>query len=142
MQAAGNDEAKQVKVAYELALARAPKSEEVEMVKRFFAEHSKIVKERVLEEELVSLPAGFPEGGDNVAGATLVDFCHALLNSNENAATRMLPNRSAGLAAMPARLGQAAIADAVVEKARRVLAKYARASSAQGIRFEEPRFNP
>ena len=42
----------------------------------------------------------------------------------------------------PTAEGQAAIADAVVEKARRVLAKYARASSAQGIRFEEPRFNP
>jgi hypothetical protein len=83
LKAAGNDEARQVKAAYELALAREPKREEVEMVKRFFAEHSKIVKERVVEDEAVSLPSGFPEGGDNVAGATLVDFCHALLNSNE-----------------------------------------------------------
>jgi hypothetical protein len=83
LKAAGNDEAKQVTAAYELALAREPKSEEVEMVKRFLAEHSKIVKERVVEDEPVSLPAGFPQDGDKVAGATLVDFCHALLNSNE-----------------------------------------------------------
>jgi lysophospholipase L1-like esterase len=42
----------------------------------------------------------------------------------------------------PTAEGQAAIADAVVERARRVLAKYARRSSAQEINLEEPRFNP
>jgi hypothetical protein len=83
LKAAGNDQVTQVKVAYELALAREPKIEEVEMVKRFFAEHSKIVKERAVEDEPLSLPVGFPQDGDKVAGATLVDFCHALLNSNE-----------------------------------------------------------
>ncbi|HUS35510.1 MAG TPA: DUF1549 and DUF1553 domain-containing protein, partial [Verrucomicrobiae bacterium] len=83
LKTAGSDETKQVKAAYELAFAREPKSEETEMVKRFFAEHSKIVKERVVEDEPVSLPGGFPENGDKVTGATLVDFCHALLNSNE-----------------------------------------------------------
>jgi hypothetical protein len=53
------------------------------LAKRFFAEHSRIVKERLLEEEPVALPTGFPAEGDKAAGATLVDFCHALLNSNE-----------------------------------------------------------
>jgi hypothetical protein len=80
---AGGDEDKQIRVAYEMALARAPVSDETALVERFFAEHSKIVKERVIEDEPISLPAGFPEDGDKVSGATLVDFCHALLNSNE-----------------------------------------------------------
>jgi hypothetical protein len=80
---AGDDEAQQALVAYEMAFARKPKAEEVESAKRFFAEHGKIVKERAIEDEPLSLPAGFPEEGDTVAGATLVDFCHALLNSNE-----------------------------------------------------------
>jgi hypothetical protein len=52
-------------------------------VKGFFMEHAKVVKERVVEDEPVSLPIGFPKEGDTVSGATLVDFCHALLNSNE-----------------------------------------------------------
>lgn len=80
---AGDEEAKQIRAAYELAFARAPKPEEAENVKRFFAEHGKIVKERALEDEPLSLPTGFPADGDRVAGATLVDFGHALLNSNE-----------------------------------------------------------
>jgi hypothetical protein len=80
---AGDDEAKQARVAYELAFAREAQNDEIEMVKRFFQEHKKIVHERVIEDEPVSLPAGFPENGDKVSGATLVDFCHALLNSNE-----------------------------------------------------------
>jgi len=83
IRAAGGDEAKQTRIAYELALAREPADEESEMVERFFSEHGKIVRERVVEDEPVSLPTGFPQDGDKVAGATLVDFCHALLNSNE-----------------------------------------------------------
>jgi hypothetical protein len=83
LEAAGNDEAEQIRAAYELAFARMPKADETAMVKRFFVEHAKIVKERVVEEEPVALPANFPIEGDKVSGATLVDFCHALLNSNE-----------------------------------------------------------
>jgi hypothetical protein len=80
---AGDDEAKQIRVAYELAFAREPANEESAIVKQFFSEHSKIVRERVVEEEPVWLPANFPGNGDKVSGATLVDFCHTLLNSNE-----------------------------------------------------------
>ena len=80
---AGDDEAKQIRVAYELAFARAPADEEAAVVNRFFSDHAKIVRERVVEEEPISLPANFPESGDKVSGATLVDFCHMLLNSNE-----------------------------------------------------------
>jgi hypothetical protein len=79
----GDDEEKQIHAAYQLALARAPSADETTLVKRFFSEHEKIVKERVVEDEPVSLPAGFPTDGDKISGATLVDFCHTLLNSNE-----------------------------------------------------------
>ena len=79
----GGDEEKQIRAAYQLALARSPSADETALVKHFFVEHAKIVKERVIEDEPVSLPAGFPKDGDEVAGATLVDFCHTLLNSNE-----------------------------------------------------------
>jgi hypothetical protein len=80
---AGDDEGKQIEIAYELALARKPAADESAILKRFFVEHAKVVKERVVEDDPVSLPVGFPKEGDKVSGATLVDFCHALLNSNE-----------------------------------------------------------
>jgi hypothetical protein len=79
----GDDEEKQIRAAYQFALARSPSADETALVKRFFAEHAKIVKERVIEDEPVSVPVSFPKDGDKVAGATLVDFCHTLLNSNE-----------------------------------------------------------
>lgn len=80
---AGSDFAKQVHAAYELAFSRPPSAEEEQIVARFFKQHSKIVKERAIEEEPLALPANFPGDGDRISGATLVDFCHALLNSNE-----------------------------------------------------------
>ena len=83
LRVAGDDETKQVEAAYRIALSREPNAAEATLAKRFFGEHSKVVKERLIEDEPVSLPAGFPSDGDKAVGATLVDFCHALLNSNE-----------------------------------------------------------
>ena len=79
----GAEQAKQIRAAYELALARPPTAHEEKIVVAFFEEHSKIVAERLEDEERLALPPGLPENGDKVAAATLVDFCHMLLNSNE-----------------------------------------------------------
>lgn len=80
---AGTESEKQIRVAYEIALARTPTSAETMLVNEFFAEHSKIVTDRAKAEEELALPPELPENADKVAAATLVDFCHMLLNSNE-----------------------------------------------------------
>jgi hypothetical protein len=80
---AGDDAGRQIHLAYQMALSREPAAAEIDLAKRFFTDHARIVKERLLEDEPVALPANFPAEGDKPAGATLVDFCHALLNSNE-----------------------------------------------------------
>jgi hypothetical protein len=52
-------------------------------VNHFFAEHSKIIEQRLRGNELVSLPDEMPASVTLVEAATLEDFCHMLLNSNE-----------------------------------------------------------
>lgn len=80
---AGDDRAKQARVAYELALGRAPSDMEQKLALNFFDEHAKIIRERAIEDEPIALPPNFPGDGDRIGAATLVDFCHMLFNSNE-----------------------------------------------------------
>jgi len=83
LQVAGDDRSKQIRAAYEIALARTPTTDEEKVVAEFFSEHGKILSERAQAKEPLPLPPEFPADGDKVSAATLVDFCHALLNSNE-----------------------------------------------------------
>jgi hypothetical protein len=83
LKSAGPEQTKQIRAAYELALARTPTAHEEKVVADFFGEHSMIVAERLKDEEPLESPPELPENVDKVAAATLVDFCHMLLNSNE-----------------------------------------------------------
>lgn len=80
---AGDDRAKQARVAYELALGRPPSEAEQKLALNFFDEHAKVIRERAIEDEPLALPPNFPVDGDKIGAATLVDFCHMLFNSNE-----------------------------------------------------------
>ena len=52
-------------------------------VKSFFARHQEIVAERDSAGKPLALPPDLPENADKVEAATLVDFCHMLINANE-----------------------------------------------------------
>jgi hypothetical protein len=80
---AGSDQTQQVKTAYRLAFGREPAASELNLARGFFEKHREILRERVTANEALALPAGLPEEIVAQDGATLVDFCHMLLNSNE-----------------------------------------------------------
>jgi hypothetical protein len=80
---AGLDRERQIETAFELALARGPREEERALVKTFFAEHSAILSERAANNEKLAAPEGGTRELTPEQAATLVDFCHMLLNSNE-----------------------------------------------------------
>jgi hypothetical protein len=80
LKTAGPDRPKQIQSAYQLAFARTPSSDEEKLVEDFFTEHSKILSD---SRDLLALPPHLPADADKASAATLVDFCHMLLNSNE-----------------------------------------------------------
>ena len=81
--AAGADRAKQVEAAYQMAYSRPPNGAEEDAALTFFARHQEIIAERVAAGEKLALPEDKPEWADPAHAATLVDFCHMLVNSNE-----------------------------------------------------------
>ncbi len=80
---AGADAAKQVDEAYRLAYSRRPDAWEKDTALTFFDRQSQIIAERAAAGKTVSAPERLPSGMSREQGAALVDFCHALLNSNE-----------------------------------------------------------
>ncbi|HEV8293105.1 MAG TPA: PSD1 and planctomycete cytochrome C domain-containing protein, partial [Tepidisphaeraceae bacterium] len=83
MAEAGNDEQKQIEMAYQLALDRKPTQSEAQAVMDFFARHEPIIEERLAKKQPVAVPAKMPEGMNKAHGAAVVDFCHMLINANE-----------------------------------------------------------
>ena len=83
IQSAGGDPTQQVDAAYRLAFSRPPDEGEKATVKKFFDRHREIVGERVAAGEPLALPPELAEHADQVEAATLVDFCHMLINANE-----------------------------------------------------------
>ena len=80
---AGSDPAAQIERAYRLAYGRRPGADEQQLAQEFLARQAALIGERLARGERVLLPAGMPEGADPARGAALVDFCHALFNTNE-----------------------------------------------------------
>jgi len=72
-----------VERAYKLAFGRAPESAERDQALQFLSKQAGIVKGRAQRREPLALPKGAAGAVDPVEGAALVDFCHALMNSNE-----------------------------------------------------------
>lgn len=78
---AGADPAKQVDLVYRMAYSRPPKANEKDTALTFFRQHQGIVAERLREGGKVLAPA--VTGVSTEQAAVLVDFCHAVFNSNE-----------------------------------------------------------
>ena len=80
---AGADEAKQIETAWRLAYGRPPAADEVGASRQFCADQRHIIARRHAASEPVALPSPPLADVDPDHAASLVDLCHALLNSNE-----------------------------------------------------------
>jgi len=83
IEAAGSDASKQVTEAYLMAYSRPPDAGEKDAALTFFSTQSRLIAERAAEGAKIALPASLNSELDEAHAAALVDFCHALLNSNE-----------------------------------------------------------
>lgn len=79
----GADPAAQIRAAYQLAYARPPRAAERAAALEFFDRHRAILAKRAADGGKLALPPERPARVNDVTAATLVDFCHTLLNSNE-----------------------------------------------------------
>jgi hypothetical protein len=73
----------QIQRAFRVALSRSPNAQEEQESLRFLNKQSELLEARLARTEPVALPAKIPEGTTPAEAAAFVDFCHALLNSNE-----------------------------------------------------------
>ena len=80
---AGSDEAKMVRLAYEQAYGRAPSAEEMKTCEEFVDHQAAEISadEKTIDEK--QLPVPEPQKIDRAKAAAVVDFCHAMLCSNE-----------------------------------------------------------
>lgn len=72
-----------VRRAYLLAFSREPRAEELTAADQFLNQQAEVIVPRQAANEELLLPQPFPKFQDPARGAALVDFCHALFNSNE-----------------------------------------------------------
>jgi hypothetical protein len=80
---AGANQEKQVETAWQLAYSRLPDSQERILAKTFLAQQARLLDERQASGQALALPDPAGDCRRPVQDAALVDFCHALLNSNE-----------------------------------------------------------
>ena len=83
IRSAGCDLDKQIDTAYRIAFARRPDHAERDTVRKFFERHRAIISVRAAAGEELALPPELPDNADKVEAASLVDFCHMLINANE-----------------------------------------------------------
>jgi hypothetical protein len=79
----GADPANQVRYAYQLALGRLARPEELRLAVEFLEGQTERLRDRLRARECVALPDPLPDGVEPAAAAALADFCLALLNANE-----------------------------------------------------------
>jgi len=72
-----------VTTAYRLAYGRTPDELELKRGTTFLEEGPALTSGHGAGEPTVTLPSPMPDGYDPAQGATLVDYCHVLLNLNE-----------------------------------------------------------
>ncbi len=80
---AGSSIEKQIETAYRLAYSRRPDKDEAQTALRFFKRHRALLSERASVREKPALPPTLPDNIPPGDAAVLVDFCHAIMNSNE-----------------------------------------------------------
>jgi mono/diheme cytochrome c family protein len=73
----------QVDRAFRIVYTRAPKAEERAAILEFLKTQTAELSARIARNEKVPMPANIPQGMDQAKAAAFVDFCQALLNSNE-----------------------------------------------------------
>jgi len=83
LDAAGADREKELDAAFRFAFGRLPDKTERRMANEFFQNHGAIVAKREQEGEKLALPPGLSASVQPAHAATLVDFCHMLINANE-----------------------------------------------------------
>ncbi|MEZ5366085.1 MAG: DUF1553 domain-containing protein, partial [Bryobacterales bacterium] len=83
LERAGADKGRQVDEAFLLAYSRKPDGFEKDSALTFFDSQRKVIEQRMNAGELVADVDSPVEGLGQAETAALVDFCHALLNSNE-----------------------------------------------------------
>jgi len=83
LDAAGPDRERQVDTAFRFAFGRPPDKTERQMASEFFQNHGSIVVAREQKGETLALPPGLSASVEPAYAATLVDFCHMLINANE-----------------------------------------------------------
>jgi hypothetical protein len=74
---------RQVDASFRLAFGRLPDNSERRMVHAFFETHGAIIAERQQKGEPLALPPDLSASVEPAHAATLVDFCHMLINANE-----------------------------------------------------------
>ncbi|HKQ80215.1 MAG TPA: DUF1549 and DUF1553 domain-containing protein [Blastocatellia bacterium] len=80
---AGADVSAQIETAYRLGFSRKPDANEIKMAMGFLQQQAVLIKARIESKQPVALPPNCPVEIDPARAAALVDFCHALFNSNE-----------------------------------------------------------
>ena len=80
---AGSDLERQIQTAYRLAYSRPPGKDEAQTALKFFERHRAVLSALAPSGKQLVLPSTMPDNIAPADGAVLVDFCHALLNSNE-----------------------------------------------------------
>jgi hypothetical protein len=83
IESAGANLNRQIETAFRFAYSRLPDKTEKRMAREFFERHGSIVAERAKAGEELALPPKLPREFDQSHAATLVDFCHMLMNANE-----------------------------------------------------------
>jgi hypothetical protein len=82
---AGSDAKDQVAIAYRLCYSRAPHQDEMDAAREFLRRQEQLIAARNAEPKELALPerSRAAKALAPIQTAALVDFCHALLNSNE-----------------------------------------------------------
>lgn len=83
LETTGTSVDKEIDTAFRLAYGRQPDAEETVASKKFFESQREIIAERQSKGDSLALPPKLPASTDRVGAATLVDFCHTLLNMDE-----------------------------------------------------------
>jgi hypothetical protein len=73
----------QVERAFRIVFSRAPKEEERKTILDFLNRQSGVIAERLAQNDKVPMPESTPQGMEPARAAAFVNFCQALLNSNE-----------------------------------------------------------
>jgi hypothetical protein len=73
----------QIERAYRLVFSRAPNAKERQAILQFLDKQAPVMAERLARNDKVPMPEYVPPSMERDRAAAFVDFCHALLNSNE-----------------------------------------------------------